>query len=345
MKIAIDATTSIGKQLTGVGVYAQQLLQALHSLQPEQDWIYCYRSQRWLAALRQPRPKGVRMRPLLERYPPKADLFHGLNQRLPSGRLRRAVTTFHDLFVISGDYSTEEFRQRFTEQARDAAERSDVILAVSQFTADQVHDLLHIERSRIRVVHHGVAPVDEERALAGKRQQLVLSVGAVQKRKNYSRLVEAFTQMPKDWRLVLAGPASGFGAAEVLEKIKQSPRAKDITVTGYIAQPELETLYAKASLFAFPSLDEGFGMPILEAMAWGVPVVTSNHGAMREISGDAAFHVEATDTEELAQTLRTLAEQPGLRKEMVRRGLDHVAGFSWQSAAEKSWQAYQYVME
>ncbi len=226
------------------------------------------------------------------------------------------MVTFHDLFVMTSEYSTEDFRARFTGQARGAAERSDLIIAVSEFTASQIEELLSVPRSRIRVVPHGVAsaalaghgpaphPRAPEDGLAPyrreKRGPVILFVGALQKRKNIARLVRAFEiaceeALGDEWRLILAGASDGYGAQEELAAVDASPRRGQIQVTGYIDDAERERLFSTASIFAFPSLDEGFGMPVLEAMAHGIPVVTSNRSAMPEVAGDAALLADPED--------------------------------------------------
>lgn len=280
--------------------------------------------------------------PFAESWLPPHDLFHGLNQRVPTVRARRCVTTFHDLFVMTGDYSTPAFRERFTEQARQAAGRSDLVLCVSAFTASQVESLLHVPRSRLRVIHHGVHAPSALPPAQG-REPIVLSVGSIQKRKNTARLVEAFAQTRPGWRLILAG-AAGFGADGIVERIRKSPRADDIQITGYVTNAELDALYRRASLFAFPSLDEGFGIPVIEAMAWGIPVVTSDRSALAEISGDAAIHVNPDDTGELAQALQTLMDQPSLRRELVSRGQEWASRFTWDRAVDATWDAYQELL-
>jgi glycosyltransferase involved in cell wall biosynthesis len=249
------------------------------------------------------------------------------------------VSTFHDLFVISGDYSTPEFRRRFADQARKAAERSDLIIAVSQFTADQVEHLLHVDSSRIRVVHHGV---DRPLKLPDPalRQPVILHVGAIQKRKNIVRLVEAFETLRSDWRLILAGGA-GFGSGDILDRIARSPRRSSIEWTGYVDAGRLEELYARASIFAFPSLDEGFGMPVLDAMAHGVPVLTSGHGALKEVSGDAALHIDPEDSGSISNALHRLTESEALRTELTQAGLEHCSAFSWDIARRQTWRVYK----
>jgi len=341
--IALDATYAVGRELTGVGVYSREILHGLPALHPEARFTFCYRPNRFLRSFREPIPRGAHRRPLLESGPPRsAGIFHALNQRVPGTKHKRSVTTFHDLFVLTGEYSTKEFRDRFAEQARHAAERSDAIICVSQFTADQVASLLNVEKERLHVVHHGVRGPEEQPPNDG-REPLILSVGSIQKRKNTARLVEAFELTPPGWKLILAG-AAGYEAESILQRIAESPRRQDITVTGYVTQAELEHLYAKASLFAFPSLDEGFGIPVIEAMAWGVPVITSDRSALLEISGDAALHVDPENIEELATALQTAMENHGLRNELAARGLDWSTKFTWRAAVEKTWNVYRQFL-
>jgi len=169
----------------------------------------------------------------------------------------------------------------------------------------------------------------------------VLFVGAIQRRKNVRNLVRAFERMPASWRLALAGAADGFGAAEELRAVESSPRKADIDVLGYVTAVELETLYRRARIFAFPSLDEGFGMPVLDAMANSVPVITSRRSALPEVAGDAALLVNPDDPEEIANALVHLASDPGLCDDLARRGRERALQFSWESALIKTWEVYK----
>jgi len=317
-------------------VYSRQILLGLTQAHPGQQFLFCYRPHRFFRSFSEPLPRNASRR-LLRGVPPGVDLFHSLNQRL-DGRARRTIATFHDLFVMTGDYSTRDFRERFTQQARSAAERSDLIIAVSDFTAAQVESLLKVERARIRTVHHGVlaAPPPMQ-----ARSNLVLFVGAIQRRKNIGRLVTAFERLPTGWRLALAGSADGFGAAEELAAVESSPRRGDIDVLGYVSAAQLEALYQRASIFAFPSLDEGFGMPALDAMAHGVPVIVSNRSALPEVVGDAGLLVDPLDTGALSHALVRLASDPVLRADLAGRCLRRAASFTWDAAVERTWKVYQ----
>ena len=332
--IALDATYSVGDHLSGVGVYSREILLGLAAAHPEAGLQFCYRPHRFLRSFRERLPGNCRRFLLQEPIlPRRADVFHGLNQRLPTARLRHTVTTFHDLFVLTGDYSTPEFRRRFAEQARRAAAESDRIIAVSAFTAAQVEQLLGVERSRIRVVHHGVR-IPPANSLP--REKVILHVGAIQKRKNIDRLVEAFESVPADWRLVLAGSA-GFEGEEILRKIRNSR----VAVLGYVSAADLAGWYARAMILAFPSLDEGFGIPVLEAMAAGVPVITSDRSALAEVAGDAALLVNPESVEQLAEALRRMVTDAVLREDLARKGLARAAAFTWPKAVEKTWSVYR----
>ncbi len=341
MKIALDATYSLGPNLSGVGVYSRQILQGLAAAHPETSFLHCYRPHRFLASFGENLPPNSSRRLLWKNWPRRVDLFHGLNQRIDA-RYRRTVSTFHDLFVLSGDYSTPDFRTRFAAQARDAAERSDLIIAVSQFTAGQLEQLLKVDPARIRVIRHGVRPAP--RILSPlAREQMILFVGAIQRRKNIVRLVEAFEAVASGWKLVLAG-SFGFDAQEALRRIERSPRKGDIHVPGYVSEQDLETLYQRASVFAFPSLDEGFGMPVLDAMARGVPVITSNVSALPEVSGDAALLVDPADVQSVGEGLRKLTEDAALRSELAQKGFERSGEFSWEKAVLQTWKVYQELV-
>ena len=339
--IALDATYSIGDALSGVGVYSREILSGLAAAHPEATFRFCYRPNRFLRSWREKLPPNARRRLLQEPVlPRRADLFHGLNQRLPTRRLRRTVTTFHDLFVLTGDYSTPDFRRRFADQARRAAAESDLIIAVSQFTATQVEQLLGVEPSRLRVIHHGVRVPPPG---STPREKIVLHVGAIQKRKNVSRLVEAFEGIPPDWRLILAGSA-GFGADEILARIDTSPARSRISVPGYVSADALGRWYSRAGMLVFPSLDEGFGIPILEAMAAGVPVIASNRSALPEVAAGAAILINPESTEEIAAAMNRLASDDRLREDLKAKGLARAKQCSWEKAVSLTWDVYRELL-
>lgn len=340
MTVALDATYSEGSSLSGIGVYCRELLYGLARQHPDARFEWHYRPHRFLRALGRPRPANVALRLLVESLrSSRARLFHGLNQRLPAAPYPLRAATFHDLFVFTAEYSAPEFRERFQRLARQAAERADLILCVSRFTASQVEDLLGVPASRIRVVPHGVHLPEGPPPVP--REPLVLHVGAIQRRKNLARLVAAFeAAAPPPWRLVLAG-GTGYGAEEVMERIRSSPAAARIEVTGWLPDGLIDQLYWRASILAFPSLDEGFGIPALEAMAHGVAVLGSNRAALPEVCGDAALLVDPLREDEIAGALRLLIGDESLRSRLADAGRSRARLFPWSRTVEETWQAYR----
>jgi glycosyltransferase involved in cell wall biosynthesis len=353
MRVALDATYSLGTQPSGVAVYSSKIIQALARAAPDEHFILCYRANRFFRALLSQRPAANCSRRLLEEplcffIQGQAAIFHGLNQRLPRCRLPRTVTTFHDLFVLSGDYSTPEYRRRFTVLARDAAARSDHIIAVSQFTADQVAERLGYAETRITVIHHGGDPVpefpaDELRAFRQRHSleaPFLLCVGALQVRKNISRLLQAFERMGADCLLLLTG-SSGYGAEEIQQRIQASPVRSRVRVFGYVSSDVLNRLYRTASALAFPSLEEGFGFPVVEAMSAGVPVVTSNGSALAEIARGAALLVNPLDAEEIQLALERVVSDTECRRHLIEAGHERASTFSWEKAAATTLDLYR----
>ena len=338
MRIALDATYSLGDALSGVGVYSRELMNGLAASGFAEGWDWFYRSPRYWRTLFRKVPPNVRIRLLSsDKGDRTVPLFHGLNQRLPELRFPKQIATFHDLFVLSGDYSTPEFRERFAAQARAAAAAADLIIAVSAFTASQVEHYLNVPSSRIRVIPHGVVP----RQIPDiPREKVILCVGAIQRRKNQAALVHAFRAAPSDWTLVLAG-SNGYEAKAALTEIANSPARDRIKITGYLPDHEIARWYAKASIFAFPSFDEGFGMPVLEAMAAGVPVIAGNRSALPEVCGDAAILVDPANDEELANAIELLTGDEGSRRKMVTSGKIHAGRFRWENAAQATIAVYK----
>jgi glycosyltransferase involved in cell wall biosynthesis len=271
-----------------------------------------------------------------------------LNQRLPRCKLPPALTTFHDLFAVSGDYSTPQFRQRFTLLARDAAARSDHIIAVSQFTATQVREYLNYPESQITVIYHGVDPIpdflppDQEEFRRRHRLEapFLLCVGAIQTRKNISRLVQAFERIHPGCLLVLAG-SDGYGAEQIRQQVQASPARERIRLLGYVDQETLAKLYRTAAAFSFPSLDEGFGLPVLEAMSAGLPVVTSNRSALAEVAGEAALRVDPCQTEEIRLALERILSDTDCRQRLIEAGYRRAAEFTWEKAAAATLGVYR----
>jgi glycosyltransferase involved in cell wall biosynthesis len=348
VQIALDATYLVDPHPSGISVYSHELLNGLAAAHPADFFLHYYRVKQLQRA---PAPKfpNVRHRLLLPPLPAalpwnRPDVFHALNQRVDLRAGKRVVSTFHDLFVMTGEYSSADFRKRFTAQAKNAASQSDLIIAVSEFTRQQIISCLNVDSRRIHVVPHGVhLPADPPPLEA--REQIILCVGALQLRKNVTRLVQAFESLPASvrdgWTLVLAGSTAGYGAAEILDRIDRSPVRRQIELKGYVNNQDLADLYRRALLFAFPSLDEGFGIPVLEAMAHGIPVVTSNRSALPQVAGDAALLVDPYSADALHESLQNLMQDQPLRQTLSDKGRQRATLFSWDQTTTATYNLYK----
>ena len=353
--IGIDAGNSLDRPPTGVAIYARNLIRELAQAHPSQRFGWFYRSNRYFRSFRAQRPANASRRileaPLLRLSARGLQLFHGLNQRLPPLVGVPTVATFHDLFAITGEFSTGEFKERFARLARETARRADHVIAVSSHTARQVQTKLGVPRSRITVVHHGVETLAvpsrarREQALAalGVAKPFVLHVGALQVRKNVERLVAAFEASGQTAQLVLAG-SLGFGASRILERIRRSAVRDSVLLAGHVSDATRASLYAEAEALLFPSLDEGFGLPVIEAFSVGLPVITSDVSALPEVAGDAAVLVDPRNTDEIARGLQAVLEDPGLRSALRRKGLARASKFTWERCAEQTWRVYERLL-
>jgi len=229
------------------------------------------------------------------------------------------------------------------------------VLADSESTRNDVIELLGASPDRVRVVYPGVDArfrrVQDAQALAGVRQhyhlpeRFVLGVGTLQPRKNLQRLIEAYAQLElsADIKLVVFG-GTGWMYEGIFQRVEELGLQDAVCFPGYAADEDLPALYTLADLFAFPSLYEGFGLPPLEAMACGTPVVTSNVSSLPEVVGAAALTVDPYDVKALANAMWRLLNEPSLRSTMVQRGLAQAREFTWSRAAEKLLHVYQEVL-
>ncbi len=313
-------------------------MRGLPALHEADEFYFCYRLKQWNRRT-SPALPNVRSRVLQRPFAiGRPAVFHALNQRVDWRPAKIVISTFHDLFVMTAEYSSADFRRRFTQRAKQAADRSDVIIAVSAFTASQVRELLGVAADKIRVIPHGVHHLQLNYDLP--REKMILFVGTVQSRKNITRLVQAFERMPADWKLVLAGAPGGYGAVDIMAGIDRSPARERIHLAGYLSAAALERLYARASIFAFPSLDEGFGIPVLEAMAHSVPVLTSNRSALCEVAGTAALLVNPESVDEIADGLLQLVEDEPLRIDLGLQGLRRSQEFRWSHTVSATYRLY-----
>lgn len=273
-----------------------------------------------------------------------ADIVHAAHPLLIPSRHAAQVVTIHDLFFLSEPQATRaEIRRDYPALAREHARRADAIVANSRYTASLVERVFGVPHGRVHVCAPG-PPVWRElgRAPHLPRGGYVLFVGTLEARKNVGALLDAYSALverhAEPGPLVIAGRATP-DAAGWLERLERPPLAGRVRHLGYVA--DREALYSGARLLVMPSRDEGFGIPVLEAMSAGVPVVAANRGALPDVLGDAGLLVEPDDVTALATAIQRMLTDETFATACAERGLARAREFSWERAARTLQGAYE----
>jgi len=263
--------------------------------------------------------------------------------------VQQQVCTFHDLIVLDHpEWFSPRFAQWYKWLLPRVARQCRALIAVSEYTKHRVVEMLEINPARITVVPNGVgenfrpaAPREatEVREWLGIGERpFLLSVGTLEPRKNLRRLLTAWSiaqdQVPEEMELVIAGAAGAPSIFAGQDALQAPSRTR---LVGYCQEPLLPALYSEATAFVYPSLYEGFGLPPLEAMACGTPVICSETSSLPEVVGDAALLVDPQDPRSIADAIVQLANSQDQRGELRHSGRQRAARFSWDAAAQQTW--------
>jgi len=364
VRVLVDYRPAL-KERTGVGEYAHQLVRALVTAFPA-DEVTIFSSS-WrdrLTAVGE--LEGVRTVdrrvpgkllnlawhrlgwPPAERIAGRAfDVTHSMHPLLMPAEHAAQVVTVHDLnFLAHPERTRAEIRRDYPSLARAHAQRADRVVAVSRFTAREVERLLGVPPDRISVCSPGAPPWEPRAQPPGNGY--VLFMGTLEPRKNLGGLLDAYEQLasrrPTLPRLIVAGRALP-GAQPLLERMARPPLAGRVEHIGYVEAANRRAIYAGARLLVQPSFEEGFGIPVLEAMTLGVPVVASDQGALPEVLGDAGALVNPEDTSALASAIERTIDDDGYAAACAAKGVVQSRQFTWEATARGVYDAYQRAVE
>ncbi|MDD5066411.1 MAG: glycosyltransferase family 1 protein [bacterium] len=353
MKIGINATYAASDHPTGIGNYTINLIRHLARVDKKNEYILYYRYRTDEKKFLQAGFPSRRFEPGLGfLMPDRLDLFHDPAFKYIRIGKSRSIVTVHDMVVaLPEDYTSEKFKKTQTPKLMKALRRSDALITVSRFTRDELVRKLGVPEKKISVVHHGIDTLlfrtDKKPAgppaLYKLPKEYILFVGNIEKRKNLIGLVTVFERVNKvhpGLHLLLIG-RNGYGHETIRDRIRSSPRKDRIRMIDYVQSQDLPSFYRNARLFLFPSFYEGFGMPVLEAMACQCPVVTSGCSSLPEAGGRAAVYVNPFDTYDITNKTLNILENEKLRKKLIIEGLEHIRNFSWEATARNTVKVYE----
>jgi glycosyltransferase involved in cell wall biosynthesis len=369
--LSLDYTPAI-QQHAGIGRYADELTRALLALWPDEDWRLFYVD----AQHRVPTPPLDRLPRQVVRRSNKtwrlsvmlascfrhsqdaaidraSDLFHATDHVLPYLTRPRSIFTLHDLTPVLYPATHAQLNRRFMQLLLPHFLRAaDIVIADSDCTRRDALRRYGIPEEQLRVVHLGVnagfKPIDAATAQAVREryqlpERFILSVGTIEPRKNLLVLLEAYhalRQQGADVQLVIAGKR-GWRNEPFFERLQTLGLTDKVKLLGFLPDDDLPALYSLAAVFAFPSLYEGFGLPVLEAMACGTPVICSNASSLPEVAGEAAIQIVPTDVREWTQALKRVSQDAALRASLRERGVRQAARFTWETTARHTYAIYQ----
>jgi glycosyltransferase involved in cell wall biosynthesis len=355
--------------MTGIGRYLDRLLESLSLFDTQNQYILFYNALKGHRPQRDTNNNGFSI--ISTRWPNKMlfklwahtsyppienligpiDVFHAPSYEMPPAKKASLVLTIHDLvFMVRPELASPSAVRDIGPWIKLYANRADIVIADSNSTASDVVHYLGLPPEKVMTVYPGatrisrasVHDVQKAKDELGIKGDFILVVGSLEPRKNVIRLFKAFeySGLARDFELILAGPI-GWRTKDIIETWQSLPCQRRIRRLDYVSEKTLSALYTDASFLAYPSIMEGFGLPILEAMSVGCPVLTSNTSSMPEVAGDAAVYVDPLDIESIAEGLRRLSSDLALRKNLAAAGRRRVSQFTWERTALQMMEIYK----
>jgi len=355
----------------GIGRYARGLVEAMLKVAPQNQYLFFTNKQA-------PLPHGLGMaRPrIVDKLTPgrieweqivlpakialsRADIYFSADFTTPLFCPAPTVVTCHDLFFLTHPKNSSwRARLLYNTFAPPSLKRAGAVITMSSYYQSRISEAYGIDKAKIFVIPGAVSPIfkrlDERESFdyVGRKFGLfdpyVLSVATFEKRKNLGTLIEAFGLLKKNYKgrisLALVGKAGNAESQMADAREKLGEHAQDVRVLGRVSDDDLVRLYAGATVYAMPSTDEGFGLPLLEAMACGTSVIASNASAIPETVGDAALLCDPMDAEAFAHAIGSLLENKNLRADLVERGLKRASCYTYENSAKSHLEVFDYVI-
>ena len=367
--ITVD-TTSLLSPSTGIGRYTYEIAKRIQKDSSfKSRFFYGYYSQTLIKSSQPTSTKTLKkiidksriLKAIARRvirlysrfYHPKCDIYWQPNFiPLPSIKAKKVVTTVHDFsFILHRDYHPKERIEHFENHFFQSINLSDLIITGSNYSKKEILDRLDFKEHQVKVIYHGLNHnlfrcYEDIKLDFDLPKKFILSVGSIEPRKNLLGLLKAYNLLDDktkdEYKLVLVG-FKGWQNRELMQEIEKNKT--HIDYLGFISDEELAKVYNLATCFIFPSFYEGFGLPILEAMACATPVISSNTTSMPEVGGDAVLYCDPNNLEDIKENLHTLLHDEVLQKDMIEKGLKRVQNFTWENSAKEHIKVFKELLD
>ena len=376
MRVGIDYTAAV-EEGAGIGRFTRELVGALLATDSENhyvllaprgaappEWVSACSHARWATL-----PVSARLAAVLwhrlkvpapvEWFAGQMDVFHATNYLLPPLKQARGVVTVHDLsFLRHPEWADPRLVSYLSRAVPAAVARADLVTADCEFVKEELRTYLGLPPEKVAVVYGGVSesfrPIEDPEALRQVQaryclpHQYLLTVTRLEARKNIPGLLRAYRLLLDRSHVeapLVIGGGPGWGFEKVLQTVEELELSDKVRFLGHIPDPDLQPLLAGAALFVYPSFYEGFGLPPLEAMACGAPVIAGNTSCFPEVLGDAALLVPPDDPDALCKAMELLLESEDLRRDLRCRGMARARQFTWAAAAQQLLSAYRLATQ
>lgn len=381
MKIAIEIQPMLDKQMTGIGWYVDNLVKNIKYASKDEELYYLLGMDYYNRAGRLEdytnnnislKTNGIMHYGIYRRiwnlipfidygafFKVKADVYHFVNYVVPPYVKGKKINTVYDMvYKTFPETMDPENYKKLDKGLRESCNRSDAIVTISENSKKEIASFLNIPDSKIHIISPGVdtsvyrpmQPSEYINVISKYNlpNKYLLYLGTIEPRKNIAAIIRAYHSFVSmgatDYKLVIAGK-KGWMFEQIFSLVKELNIEDKVIFPGYVQEEDKPYIYAGAAAFLFPSLYEGFGMPPLEAMACGVPVITSDTSSLPEVVGDAGILVQPTDVDGISKAIYNLVSQPELRNRLSEKGLSRAESFSWGKSTEKLINLYRQLAD